>query len=146
MTAPVLYESNSTPGRVVTLGGSANTARALGLRAGAGLGASLSGAATLSANLSTSSSDHDAGPVEDQGGVVRLSHTLSGESFEFEIGKGWVCLRHPNWSLLGEGHSLLEAELDLRREAEELAEVLLAEPLNRLSYEALRLREFVLRY
>lgn len=71
-------------------------------------------------------------------------YRFRGELFELEIDDG-VSLRHPQWSLMGTGKTLLEAEIDLLDEASEVAHAMLELPITALSFEAFRLREFLLR-
>jgi hypothetical protein len=70
---------------------------------------------------------------------------IAGEYFFVEIEDGTVYLRHPTWSLLGAGESLLQAEQDLRAEARELAQIFAEMPVESMSYEAFRLRDYLFR-
>ena len=72
-------------------------------------------------------------------------YRFHGEPFELEIGDGVLSLRHPQWSLMGTGKTLLEAEIDLLDEAREVGYAMLELPIATLSFEAFRLREFLLR-
>ena len=78
--------------------------------------------------------------------TLAISHEIAGEAFDIkQDDSGSITLLHPTWSLIGEGSSLLEAEQDLLSEAIELADLYLDFPLESLDYEALRLRNFLLR-
>ena len=66
------------------------------------------------------------------------------ERFFIEIEEGSVYIRHPRWSLMGAGDSIIAAEKDLRSEARELAEVMSDMPLHSLDLEAYQLYRFVL--
>lgn len=72
-------------------------------------------------------------------------YRFRGEPFELEIDDGIFSLRHPRWSLMGTGKTLLETETDLLDEAREVAHAMLELPIKTLSFEAFRLREFLLR-
>jgi hypothetical protein len=70
---------------------------------------------------------------------------IFGEPFVLEFEDDEVYLRHPRWSLIGAGSSLLEAEMDLLAEARDLSEVLLKVPHANLDPEAMSLRDFLFR-
>lgn len=70
---------------------------------------------------------------------------IGGEVFFIEVEAGTVYIRHPAWSLVGAGNTLVEAERDLRADASELAEVMASMPRNMLDHDAIDLFEFVLR-
>ena len=72
-------------------------------------------------------------------------YRFRGERFDLEIDDGIFSLRHPRWSLMGTGTTLLEAEIDLLDEAREVVHAILELPITTLSFEAFRLREFLLR-
>lgn len=72
-------------------------------------------------------------------------YQFHGERFDLEIDDGVLSLRHPRWSLMGTGKTLIEAETDLLDEAREVAHAMLELPIATLSFEAFRLREFLLR-
>ncbi|MEX2571337.1 MAG: hypothetical protein WD737_08515 [Gemmatimonadota bacterium] len=69
---------------------------------------------------------------------------LYGEVFDIELEGRTVYVRHPEWSLIGAGESLLEAEQDLVEECRDVRSALDAVPLSKLSPEALRMYEFAL--
>ena len=73
------------------------------------------------------------------------TYQLLGEPFDLEIDHGVFSLRHPRWSLMGTGKTLLESEIDLLDEARDIAHAMLDLPIATLSFEAFRLREFLLR-
>lgn len=94
------------------------------------------------------SSDWEPAPLEPVPIVrkpARPAVRIGGESFYVERDGQTLYLRHPVWSLLGSGASLLEAERDLRAEAKELADVMAHMSPRSLDYEAVRLYRFVLR-
>ena len=70
---------------------------------------------------------------------------IFGEPFVVERVGSRIFLRHRRWSLLGSGDSLLQAQLNLLKEAGELAEVMRGIPTEELSKEAERLYHFALR-
>lgn len=63
----------------------------------------------------------DAEPVV---GTVQMVHLIAGIPFDVENEDDLVYLRHPTWSLVGQGDSLGEAVHDLYAEAREVAAVL----------------------
>lgn len=74
--------------------------------------------------------------------------TLEGEVFlvEWDAEDEVVHIRHPKWSLGGVGETLLEAEIDLIREAQELAEVMMPMRPAELDESARALSGFALRF
>lgn len=77
--------------------------------------------------------------------VLRSRVVIAGEPFELELENDTIYLKHSRWSLVGSGGSILDAERDLIRETEELAGAMLYEPVRSMSYDAIRLRDFLLR-
>jgi hypothetical protein len=77
--------------------------------------------------------------------LTGYAYEVAGEPFFIEFEGDDVFIRHPKWSLLGNGSSLREAEDDLRNEARELSDVLSAIPAETLNSDAVRLRDFVSR-
>lgn len=77
--------------------------------------------------------------------VVRGTVRILGERFHVELDNGTVFLSHPSWSLTGGGASFAEAERDLISEARELRHVLSEIPPMKMSWDALQLRNFVLK-
>ena len=81
---------------------------------------------------------------EPVGSSATFEHRIADEEFCIEIdAEGDLFIRHPTWSLVGSGASLLEAERDLLFEASELKEVLGNVPFERLDEEARRLLLFL---
>lgn len=76
---------------------------------------------------------------------ARAPFRLAGEMFCIEPDAGVVYIRHPRWSLLGAGETLLDAERDLLEEARELSPLLMRRHPTELDPETLRLRDFLLR-
>ena len=86
--------------------------------------------------------------VRGSGLIQRKTNThpyqFHGEPFDLEIDDAVLSLRHARWSLIGTGRTLVEAETDLLNEAREVAHAMLELPIATLSFEAFRLREFLL--
>lgn len=70
-------------------------------------------------------------------------HRVAGETFYIERQEARIFLRHDQWSLVGEGRTLLEAERDLIAEAKDVAAILLDKPPASLSPEAVELQKFL---
>lgn len=70
---------------------------------------------------------------------------VEGEPFAIEREDAQFFLTHPQWSLMGVGATLEEANSNLLAEGRTLARLLAADDVNALSAEARRLREYVLR-
>ena len=77
--------------------------------------------------------------------AARPGLRIAGERFFIEIEEDVVYVRHPRWSLMGAGDSIVAAEKELRSEARELAEVMSGIPPHTLDPEAFQLYRFVLR-
>lgn len=77
--------------------------------------------------------------------VVRGRLRLGGQSFLVEHAEDCVYLRHPRWSLLGVGPSLLDAEKDLRSEILELRRHLDESDKRTFSSDLLALHDFAFR-
>jgi hypothetical protein len=56
--------------------------------------------------------------------AARCPYQVAGEPFYVEIENGFYYIRHAQWSLVGMGKTLLEAEQDLLSEASDLRDVL----------------------
>ena len=80
-----------------------------------------------------------------KGDVIASTRLIAGESFDVEQDDGDIVISHRLWSLAGRGKSLASAEADLFKEASELAEVFLPIPVEKLDWNASRLREFLLK-
>lgn len=68
---------------------------------------------------------------------------LHGESFNVSVEEGLVTLSHPEWSLMGMGASVAEAEAALIVEALELREVMRAIPAESLNDAARAMKDFL---
>jgi hypothetical protein len=77
--------------------------------------------------------------------IIKPTCIIKNEIFNLEFEDDMIYITHTKWSLTGMGKTLLEAELDLIEEANLIADVYLNEPLNKLSYESLKLRDFILK-
>ena len=77
--------------------------------------------------------------------AARPGLRIAGERFFIERDEGVTYIRHPRWSLMGAGDSIVAAEKDLRSEAQELAEVMSGMQAHTLDPEAVQLYRFVLR-
>lgn len=75
-------------------------------------------------------------------GRLRIRHELFDIGFDDDM----VYVTHPRWSLLGSGPTLRDAEIDLVREAAELAEVMADMEPSLLDRDARQLRAFVLQF
>lgn len=75
----------------------------------------------------------------------RARAKLAGEVFIVETEAGVVYLRHPRWSLVGAGDSLVEAQVDLIEEASDLLVAMADMPVASLDADARRLREYLFR-
>ena len=79
-------------------------------------------------------------------GEPTAKYAIAGETFlARRMDRGRVLITHPQWSLMGRGATLAQAEEDLRAEAGEVAKILGAKPPELLSKEATRLYRFALR-
>lgn len=74
-----------------------------------------------------------------------LMHVIAGEPFEMHFDEGGVVLRHPQWSLRGEGTTLLEAEQNLLDFARSIAPAYVYHPHYKLTKRAQSLKDFLLK-
>ena len=74
----------------------------------------------------------------------RAKCRIGGETFFVEVERRRVYLKHPHWSLMGVGRTLLEAERALRDEAGMVVRVYGRKSPTALDYDALRLYHFAL--
>jgi hypothetical protein len=72
-----------------------------------------------------------------------ITYTIAGEEFLLDVEYDNYLIHHPSWSLSGSGHSLIEAELNLLKEASEIFDFYYESPISSLSSEALKLRHFL---
>lgn len=72
-------------------------------------------------------------------------HCIAGEPFVMSIREGVIELQHEQWSLQGEGATLLEAEQDLLRFATAIAPAYVHHPSHKLTERAQALKDFLLR-
>jgi hypothetical protein len=70
------------------------------------------------------------------------TYEIHGERFSCTREGAWVYLEHPRWSLMGRGHTVLEARAHLIGEAKELAEVMADMREDTLAPETIRMRDF----
>jgi hypothetical protein len=75
----------------------------------------------------------------------KFKHCVCGEEFDLEVSDNKIYLSHPKWSFVGEGDNLIEAEMDVVRQAREIASEFIVMRDTGFTYEALKLREFILR-
>ena len=75
--------------------------------------------------------------------LIKPEHEFAGETFELQTEQGLIRLCHKRWSLEGEGSTLLDAEQDLVSNARIIAEAYLRSPVERMTQNALALREFL---
>lgn len=72
-------------------------------------------------------------------------HCIAGEPFEMIIDKGVVVLQHQQWSLRGEGTTLLEAERNLLDFAVAISPAYVRHPYDKLTKRAQALKDFLLK-
>ncbi len=73
-----------------------------------------------------------------------------GERFTVEVGRGEggdiVYLVHPQWSVMGSGRTVQEAERDLRAEVREVGQILAAKDPDRFTRGGREMRDFVMKF
>ena len=75
---------------------------------------------------------------------VGFGYAIAGEEFFVEVdSERAVYIRHPSWSLIGQGRTFDEAYVDFLSEAVELKEVLEAIPFERLDNNTRRLLRYL---
>ena len=72
-------------------------------------------------------------------------HHIAEEPFEMIIDEGVIMLQHDQWSLRGEGTTLLEAEQDLLRFASAISPAYVHHPYDKLTKRAQALKDFLLK-
>jgi len=77
--------------------------------------------------------------------LAETPYRIAGETFFLAIRRGRVTIRHPQWSLMGVGKTLADAEVALWREAAGIMRVYGAMPPATLDDEAARQFAFALR-
>lgn len=77
--------------------------------------------------------------------TIELDYEYKGERFELHLKNGKVYLNHPEWSLVGMGDTLLDAELDMINEAKIIAEEYINVPDTKLSRGAQNLKMYLLK-
>lgn len=85
------------------------------------------------------------GPHAESAPLPGPTYPIAREPFYIEVEADIFYVRHPRWSLVGSGRSILEAKEDLLAEGREVAEVILSLPVDSLDTEMLALREFLFR-
>lgn len=75
--------------------------------------------------------------------VLRHPIEIMGEPFWWDEEDGWVFICHEQWSLMGRGHSLAEAERDLYEMAVDIQPLYVNEPDDKMTTYARRLRDFI---
>lgn len=88
---------------------------------------------------------YDISPEEHLSKKIKHTYMISEEPFILEKSGNKIILSHEKWSLYSEGRNLLEAEIKLIEEAKELSEVFLKIPVSSLDFNAMELRDFLLR-
>jgi len=76
--------------------------------------------------------------------VVIKTFQIAGVNFLLEFENGMYHLTHPVWSLSGSGHTLIEAEMNLRREASDIFDFYNESSLFSLSNDALKFRDYLM--
>lgn len=72
-------------------------------------------------------------------------HCIAEEPFEMIIDEGVIILQHDQWSLRGEGTTLLEAEQDLLKFAAAISPAYVHHPHDKLTKRAQALKDFLLK-
>ena len=81
-------------------------------------------------------------------GEMQLAPQIEIGGVQFDINiepDGEVWLKHPKWSVIGSGKTLIEAEADLLRQATEVAPHFTSKARWMMSYEAQLLTDWLLR-